>query len=482
MSWDFSEISNSFLKDDKGRLLKEGLLGLEKENQRVLPTGDLALTPHPPVFGDKTGNPRITNDFSESQIEIITTPFSSVEGAYEALNEINQEVERGIGDEILWPLSMPPKLPEEEKIPIASFPGEKEMEIYRRGLALRYGKKMQMISGIHYNFSFSDEMLDYLHEKFGDKKDKRLFIDEIHFGLARNFLRYSWILIYLFGASPFCHPTYYSVIEEELMMVQRCVPSREDVIENCLQCATSLRVSRFGYSNVSLHESIFFNSLKEYSTKMRRMLSTKDEEYSKLGIYKDGSQIQLNGNILQKESELYSLIRLKHPPVSGETPLDTLERRGVKYVEVRILDLDPFEKLGLSIEQMHFLHIFLLFCLFEKSPPITKDEHALINLNHHLVSLIGRKKDLRLKKYDGSDISLKAWGEELFERFISIADLMYGCTGDNKYRASVEKEHQKLHDISLIPSERINLEMAENNENFLEFGLRWAKKYKSTKH
>jgi glutamate--cysteine ligase len=190
MNWDFSEISKSFLKDDKGNLLVEGNFGLEIECQRVLSSGDLALTPHPPVFGDKTKNPRITTDFSESQIEMITTTFNSVEEVYEELNTINLEVESSIGNELLWPLSMPPKLPDEECIPIACFSDSengKNMEIYRKGLALRYGKKMQMISGIHYNFSFGEGMINYLYKKFGNKKDKRLFTDEIHFGLARNF-------------------------------------------------------------------------------------------------------------------------------------------------------------------------------------------------------------------------------------------------------------------------------------------------------
>ncbi|MGB9979762.1 glutamate--cysteine ligase [Methanobacterium sp.] len=484
MSWDFSEISKSFLKDDKGKLLVEGSFGLEKECQRVFSTGDLALTPHPPVFGDKTKNPHITNDFSESQIEIITTPFNSVEEAYESLNKISLEVEKGVEDELLWPLSMPPKLPDEEQIPIACFPDSengKDMEIYRKGLAVRYGKKMQMISGIHYNFSFGDGMIDYLYKKFGNKKDKRLFTDEIHFGLARNFLRYSWILIYLFGASPFCHRTYYPVIKKELMIIQKCCPNYEDIIENCIQCATSLRVSRFGYSNSSLkNENMYFNSLEEYSTKLRKMLSTKDEKFSKLGIYMNGSQIQLNENILQKESEFYSSIRLKQTLNKGETPLDALEERGVEYVEVRILDLNPFEKLGLNIKQMNFLHVFMHFCLFEQSLPITDDEHTLINLNHHLVSLIGRKEGLRLKKYDGSEISLKSWGEEIFEKLKTIADLMDRDTGNNKYRASVEKEYQKLFDISLLPSERIKIEMEENNENFLEFGIRYAKNNSKT--
>ncbi len=477
MRWDFSEIIKFFLNEDKGKLLIEGNFGLEKEGQRVKSTGDFALTPHPIVFGDKIKNPHITNDFSESQIEMITKPFNSVEKVYEALNTINIDVENGLGDELLWPLSMPPNLPDEEKIPIASFPGSengKNMEIYRKGLALRYGKKMQMISGIHYNFSFGEEMINYLHDLFGNRKDKRLFVDEIHFGLARNFLRYSWILIYLFGASPFCHPSYYSVIKKELMMIQKSCPNYVNIIEKCIQCAISLRVSRFGYSNRLQNANIYFNSLEEYSTKLHKMLSTRDEKFLSLGIYKHGSQIQLNGNVLQKESEFYSLIRLKQPTIEGETSLDALENRGVKYVEVRILDLNPFEKLGLSIEEMRFLHIFMIFCLFEQSLPITNDEYNIINLNNHLVSLIGRKKGLKLKKYDGSEISLKSWGEEIFERLRIIADLMYSDFRDNKYCESVEKEYLKLFDITLLPSEKINMEMGEYNENFLEFGKRWA--------
>ncbi|MEL7668911.1 glutamate--cysteine ligase [Methanobacterium sp.] len=478
MNWDFSEISESFLKDNKGKLLVEGNFGLEKECQRVLSSGDLALTPHPTLFGDKTKNPRITTDFSESQIEMITATFNSVEEVYEELNTISKEVESSIGNELLWPLSMPPKLPDEEQIPIARFPGSengKNMEIYRKGLAVRYGKKMQMISGIHYNFSFGTEIIDYLYKKFGNKKNKRLFIDEIHFGLARNFLRYRWVLIYLFGASPFCHHTYHSVINRELEIIQKCCPSCAEIIENFNQYATSLRVSRFGYSNSLKNEKMYFNSLKEYSTKLRKMMSTKDEKYSKMGIYRNGSQVQLNENVLQKENEFYSSIRLKQTVKKGETHLDALEKRGVEYVEVRILDLNPFEKMGLSIEQMNFLQVFMLFCLFEESSPITEEEHTKMNLNHQLVSLFGRKKDLMLQKYDKKEINLKSWGEEIFKRLKTIADLMYMGTGDNKYLLSVEKEHQKLLDISLLPSEMINMEMKENNENFLEFGTRWAK-------
>lgn len=500
MNWNFSDISGSLLKEDKGKLLVEVSFGLEKESQRVLSNGDLALTPHPLEFGDKLQNPQITTDFSESQVEIITAPCNSAEEVYEELKRINTEVEKCIGDELLWPLSMPPKLPNEDNIPIAKFSDTengKYKEIYRRGLALRYGKKMQMISGIHYNFSFGDEIIDYLYDKFGNNLDKRVFIDEMHFKVARNFLRYSWILIYLFGASPSCHSSYYSVIDKEVDVIHKCCPRCAKVINNvnqdtattcvdenefshtCIaqmhQYATSLRVSRFGYSNSLKSMNIYFNSLEEYSAKIRKMISTEDDEYLKLGIYKDGSQIQLNGNVLQNENEFYSSIRLKQPVKIGETPLEALENRGVEYVELRVLDLNPFEKLGLNIEQMHFIHVFMLFCLFESSPIITDEEHSNINSNHHLVSLFGRKENLILQKYDNTNISLKMWAEEIFEKLRTIATLINNTTGVDKYITSVEQEHLKLFDISLLPSEKINNEMKLNNQNFLEFGINRAK-------
>jgi glutamate--cysteine ligase len=477
MNWDFLEISKSFLKDNKGKLLIEGKFGVEKESQRVTSLGDLALTAHPSAFGDKTENPRITVDFSESQIEMITPTYNSVYEVYDELNIINSEVENNIGDELLWPLSMPPKLPAEDRIPIAKFSESehgKHMQIYRKGLALRYGKKMQMISGIHYNFSFGEELIEYLYHKYGNEMDKRLFIDEMHFALTRNFLRYRWLLIYLFGASPYCHSTYHSVINKEIGIIKKCCHDCMDIIENFNQYTTSLRVSRFGYSNTLKHVNIYFNSLEEYSTKIRTMLATENEKYSNLGIYKNGSQIQLNGNILQKESEFYSSIRLKQNTLKGETPLDALEKRGVKHVEVRILDLNPFERLGLSVEQMNFLQIFMLFCLFEKSENITDSEYKKINSNHHHVALYGRKDGLKLQKYDNGSIKLNEWGKEIFKRLIDIAELIHKDTGDDKYLKSVSKEYKKLFDVSLLPSERIHREMKENNENFLEFGTRWA--------
>ena len=202
-----------------------------KESQRIQRTGELALTEHPAEFGDKLTNPEITTDFAESQVEMITPPFPSIQSTYGYLSEIQRRVEAGIGDELLWPLSMPPRLPEEQYIPIAKFNDSaigSEKEIYRKGLALRYGKKMQMISGIHYNFSFGSQLLDFLCRQFGNDRGKQDFINEVYFALTRNFLRYRWLLIYLFGASPTIDATYHSVICCDLKIITQCCPGPPD--------------------------------------------------------------------------------------------------------------------------------------------------------------------------------------------------------------------------------------------------------------
>jgi glutamate--cysteine ligase len=459
MYLNFAGMIRLFSNEEESRMLTGGKFGLELESQRITSDGDLALTPHPSIFGDKAENPCITTDFSESQIEMITPAFQTVEEVYESLESIRLEVENGIGDELLWPLSMPPRLPAEDRIPIARFADSKEgreKEAYRNGLAQRYGKKMQMISGIHYNFSFSDELIDYLFARFGEGKNRRTFADEMYFALTRNFLRYRWLLIYLYGASPICDSTYYSVISRELAIIQKCCPCCRDNIGDYMKYAASLRVSRFGYANaVQGKFNVFYNSLNEYTRKIRKMM---------------------NGNVLQKESEFYSSIRLKQNTGMNESQLSALNDRGVKYIEVRILDLNPFEQLGISLHQLYFMQVFMLYCLLEQSRGITSGELRKINSNHHLTALFGRKQDLLLHDYSRGRISLKDFGERIFEKLKLIAGRMDQGTGDNKYLRCVEIEHQKLSDTSLLPSERIFREVKENDDSFRKFGIRYAVK------
>jgi glutamate--cysteine ligase len=390
MNKDFGEFIKHF-SEGRGELLLDGKWGLEREAQRITPEGDLALTPHPAEFGNKLENPFITTDFSESQVELITPPFGKIEQVHGYLQWLQQYTEKALLNELLWPLSMPPLLPEEKDIPISVFDGSaegREKEIYRKGLALRYGKKMQMISGIHFNFSFGERLLEHLYRLYGGGEDRRSFTDSLYFSAARNFLRYRWLLIYLFGASPGMDPTFYSVIDDELEIVSRCCPECCNPIGDIEEYATSLRVSRFGYSDsVRGRNSVSYNGLKDYIAGIRRLMAAKSRAFTRLGLFRDGEQVQLNGNVLQKESEFYSPIRLKQRAGKGQSQLDALELNGVGYGEVRIVDLDPFEKTGISLQQMRFLQLFMLFCLLEKSDPISASGLDRINANHHLAAL-----------------------------------------------------------------------------------------------
>lgn len=482
MNLSFVDMLNLFAEEDKSRLLTKGYFGVERETQRITADGNLALTSHPVAFGDKAENPRITTDFSESQIEMITPVSETVEKVRTELEVIHNEVTKGIGEELLWPFSMPPRLPDEEDIPIAIYPDSDQGRIlntYRSGLSLRYGKKMQMISGLHYNFSFADEMIDYLYSKQGEGKSKRDFLDSLYFSIIRNFLRYRWLLIYLFGASPLYDNTYSSVIDKEIDKIDECCPCAAKAFRNMGEHATSLRVSRFGYTDtIDPRQNIYFNSMEEYSRKLHTLISTKSEKYAELGVFRNGQQVQLNNNILQKESEFYSSIRPKQNVGIGETQLNALEERGVKYIEVRILDINPYDKLGISLNQMYFLQVFMNYCLLEQSDLLDEETFISITSNHNHTALCGRNRDLLLKKYGVGEVPLKDWGCEIFSKLEQIALLMDRLAGDEKYIRSIELEVAKLTDISNLPSEKMYQEIKKNNANFLEYGIALAKKYK----
>lgn len=504
MNWKFEIMYELFLRTSRNLLL-DGKWGIERELQRVTYEGDLALTPHPKAFGDKLKNKEITTDFSESQMELITPAFSSVEQVDDYLKYLYEEARKGVGRELLWPLSMPPRLPDEEFIPISQFDHSEEglaAYLYRQGLANRYGKKMQMISGIHFNFSFGEELLQLLYSEFGLNSDARdmqdirrmpEFSDELYFSVARNFLRYRWLLIYLLGASPSFDATYDTVLKEQVENIRKCCPECCEQYDNY---ATSLRVSRYGYSNPEqVRYSTYYNSKKEYIQGIRELLSQKSFKFANLGI-------QLNTNILQKDSEFYSPIRLKQITKQGESQIDALDRRGVKYAEVRILDINPYIKTGISLEQMRFLQVFMLYCLFEENRPIDSREMSRINENHHLIALSGRKPGLMLNRLEGGKISLKEWGEDIFNKLTLIAKLLdqadNGNTDnlsvkedkentnsqsvkeerENTYSLILQEEYRKLNDEALLPSAILQNEMNNKNESFLEFGIRKAKEYK----
>ena len=326
MDWDFSRLTGLFAEEPQRSLLLQGKFGLEKEALRVTPAGDLALTPHPAALGDKQTDPAVTVDFSESQLELITPPCPSLTETYRSLAALQDRVAGLLSDELIWPLSMPARLSSEGEIPLARFddsPAGHEQALYREGLARRYGKKRQLISGIHYNFSFSPELLDFLQQQFAPQKTEQAFTNAIYGIVARNFLRYRWLYIYLFGASPVFDPTYASVVAQELRTISRCCPDWVPIFETYPAYATSLRVSQFGYSN-SLQQKFFvsFNSLSEYISDIRKLMRLKNKRYAELGLSENGKPIQLNFNHIQKESEFYAPLRFKQLATEDETQLN----------------------------------------------------------------------------------------------------------------------------------------------------------------
>lgn len=461
--WNYSQMISWFKEREGKALLQKADWGIEREAQRVMPTGELALTDHPPAFGNKLTNPRITTDFAESQLELITPPFASIEEMYAELARLHDEVESVLPSELLWPFSMPPRLPSEDLIPIAKYDDSPEGRAnaeYREGLAARYGKKMQMISGLHVNFSFAPEFISYIAAKLGREEERQLVQNDMYFALARNFLRYRWLLIYLFGASPTADTTYHSVIFEELDEVGQCFPNCYPNVTPFEEYATSLRVSRYGYSNAGRRDvSVSFDNLQEHIRTFREQLK----------------------QTIHNEREFYSSIRLKPHVDKDKTYLDALEKLGVRYAEIRLLDLNPFVREGVDLQQLRMLHVFLIWCLFRESPPISEKECAQINENHHKVSLFGRKPQLILQHYDGNGtILMREWMAHIFTQLRPIADLLDANNNEPLYRQAVEQQHEKVNDINKIVAAQMVHDMKELNYNFIQYGLHLAHQHNKT--
>lgn len=474
-----SALLEVFSKKENTRLLLSGKWGLEKESLRVTSEGDLALTNHPKSLGSSFTSPYITTDFSESQVELITPPEDNIEKVFHFLQQSHWWVSQNIESEQLWPLSMPGRLPESENILIASYgdsPEAKQREIYRRGLALRYGKKMQMICGLHYNFSFADDLFEILYKRTDQAIDFRTFKDEKYFDLSRNFLRYRWLLVYLFGASPVVDASYQ---KEVIECLERFGDDGGRASYHKAN-AISLRMSKYGYSNTChTNVRVSYDRLAPYLEDLQKALNKKEKRYTEMGLFRDGQPVQLNDHLLQIENEYYAPIRFKQSLEKGETMSQALCRRGVNHIEIRALDLDPFEPIGVGLDKLYFLQVFFLFCLFEESDSLDLEERAMVNKNQRLVALRGRENDLLLKKNKTESIPLPEWGRSLFQELKSIARLLDKASEKGRYGQVVQAEESKLYHRALLPSSRMIQEMEASCESFVDYGLRLLKENKN---
>ena len=423
--------------------------GIEKESLRVRPDGALAVTPHPPALGSPLTHPHITTDFSESQLELITGAHPGIDDCLTELTRVHQFVYKNIGDQLLWCSSMPCNLPGDGEIPIGRY-GRSNVgrmkTIYRTGLSYRYGRRMQAISGIHYNFSLPGVS------------------SEDYFSLIRNFRRHSWLPLYLFGASPAVCSTFVAGRKHEL---QELRPGTM-----YLPHATSLRMGRLGYqSDAQAALCVSYNSLESYAASLDDALTKPFPRYQKIGVGEGTDYKQLNTSLLQIENEFYSTVRPKRRIRPGERPLHALRERGVEYVEVRLMDLDPFNAIGIGAPTMRFLDVFLLHCLLSESPPDTPQEIGAIGRNHLLAAARGREPGLKL---DGREkkVSLVEWGTRIVAECEPIAAALDAAHGGAAYREALASAGSLLKDAELTPSARVLHAMARSHDNaYVRFAL-----------
>lgn len=416
-----------------------GNFGIERETLRLDENGYLAKTDHPEVFGDKSHNPYITTDFSESQIEVITPALKNVEEAYKFTRSLYDIVAMEIKDEYLWPESMPCIIPEDKDIPVAKFnDSSKESQEYREKLLIKYGGKKQLISGIHYNFSFDEAIIKKLYEDSEEKLSYKEFKDSIYLKVARNYLRYRWLIVYLFGAAPIVHESF----------INSCKCPLKEVNHNEYSSlgAISHRNGKCGYKNkIDLFPS--YNTVSEY-------LESID------GYIKD--------ELIDSHKELYSQVRLK--PSDTKNFKESLLKDGIKYLEYRTIDINPFEKGGISLEDLRFLQVFNIYLLTKEESNFENWQEEALE-NQQLIAVHG-VDDIELK-FNGKSISKIDFGLEILNEIMIINDEL-----NLGFKDLINNMIAKLKDSKLTYSYKITEKIKE--EGYINTFLNLAKEYKSS--
>ena len=452
-------------------------IGLEKESLRVSPDGNIAQTPHPRALGSALTNANITTDYSEALLELVTPPFEEIRDTLQFLDDTQRFVYSQLDTEVLWATSMPCVVAGDASIPLAQYGSSNAAKMktaYRRGLGHRYGRVMQAIAGVHYNYSYPDSFWELYQSLLGDTRDSQTFVADCYFGMVRNLQRYGWLVPYLFGASPAICRSFLGGAATDL----------SELFEHTYYgtYATSLRMGDIGYQNSKEGEAgikVDYDNLQAYVDSLSYAISTPCPDYEKIGLCVDGEWQQLNTNILQIENEHYSSIRPKQILRGEEKPTLALQKRGVAYIELRSLDVNAYEPLGINEEQMRFLESFLLFSLLSPSEPLTADEKVNIQSNFNNVALHGRDPALKLRN-NGREVLLRDWAQEI------SAQMMLGCelldSGRDKplYCPVLQRQRDKIIDSDLTPSAQMLTELIDNREEFFDFALRLSMQHQQS--
>jgi glutamate--cysteine ligase len=451
--------------------------GIEKEGLRADPASLISQADHPQALGHPLTHASITTDYSEALLELITPVKKTREDLLNTLTQTHEFVATNIGEEVLWSGSMPCKLDGEESIRIAEY-GDSNIGqlkyVYRQGLGVRYGRVMQSIAGLHFNFSIDDTLWQaLLTNQDNPALSLQDFKSEQYFALIRNFRRYSWLLMYLFGASPCLDQSFVKGQAHSLAPL-------DDKGTLYKPYATSLRMGDLGYhNNAQSSLNICFNNLSNFTHTLGRAIHSVHQPYQEIGLFKDGEPIQINTNILQIENEYYSSIRPKRTTQSGETPRHALTERGVEYIEVRCLDLNPFLAVGISDTQIDFMDLFLSYCLLKDSPVIDDQECKSLDENFDLVVNEGRKPGLTLQDR-GSKKEMATWGNELLSSMSKIATILDQANDDRRYTKALAEQQAKLDAVDLCPSAQVLKIMQDEQLSWLEFAGELSHKHKAT--
>lgn len=456
----------------------EGILrGLEKESLRITPQGTMALTPHPASLGAALTHPKITTDYSEALLEFITQPFSKTEDLLTELYQIHQFTYSQIHPkhEFLWPASMPCALDRDENIPVAQYGSSnsgKMKTVYRLGLGHRYGRAMQTIAGIHYNFSLPDDFWKSLQTLHNNSDSLQDFKTRGYFALIRNFRRYFWLLIYLFGASPAVSSCFVKKRQHQLQVF----PYADST--HYLPYATSLRMGDLGYQSDAQKKLVVnYNNIADYLKTLGCAIIQSHPEYDAIGVKNSaGEYQQLNSSLLQIENEFYSSIRPKRTTQRGETALQALRLRGVEYIEVRCVDLNPYEPLGITETQIKVMDAFLLFCILSPSPSTDEKEFYQGQENQSRIVNRGREPNLTLLRGE-SEVLMSDWAEAILQGCMQCAELLDQNTSPQTYQKAINEQLTKLHQPELTPSAQILYGMREQHKNFYDFSLDLAKQH-----
>lgn len=461
-------------------IANENLVGIEKECLRILPNGQLANNNHPKELGSTLTHPNITTDYAESQLEIITKPDSNSSALITELTELHSFIYGQISNKnLLWPASIPGNLPSAKDILIAKYGSSAKAlykELYRLGLGYRYGKTMQLICGIHYNFSFGSKFYQLFFTKINQLPDwNQGNVNDLYMSIIRNYQRISWLITYLFGASPAYNAKF---IEPSVATANYLISYNKT--SYLAPYGTSIRESSLGYTNKNnVDLSIDYSSLNSYINGLKEALSTPDPNFMSLGQYRYDKQIQINCNTLQIENEYYTVARPKPKPHPNLRPYKALEQHGIDYIEIRNIDLNPFSPTGIDKQQCDLLELIIYYCCLTESPDFTVQERAIIKSNKNKTALLGRQPDLQLKLPKSEQyISLKTWAKRIFADLTKLANLFDKNNNTKDYTNSINYYSKMIETPALTSSGRIYNDLINQDLDYTEYFLNKAVEFK----